>query len=200
MATTTHLGITLVDQAQSQKEVTVNQAFTRTSGYSLEEVKGKNPRILSSGKHDKDFYRSMWAALVRDGFWQGEIWDKDKSGRVFPKLMSISAIKDEIGLVTHYISIAADITERKEAEKNIHALAYFDVLTSLPNRILLHDRIEQLVSSSHRDKKKFALLFVDLDRFKYVNDSMGHGIGDKLLQVVAQRLTRVLSGGGAPTR
>ncbi len=182
------------------KILTVNQAFTRTSGYSLEEIKGKNPRILSSGKHDKDFYRAMWVALMRDGYWQGEIWDKDKSGRVFPKLMSISAIKDELGQVTHYISIAADITERKEAEKNIHSLAYFDVLTSLPNRILLRDRIEQLVASSHRDKKKFALLFVDLDRFKYVNDSMGHGIGDKLLQVVAQRLLECVREGDTVSR
>lgn len=183
-----------------EKIISVNHAFIRSSGYSLEEIKGRNPRILSSGKHDADFFRSMRAALTRDGYWQGEIWDKDKSGRVFPKLMSISAIKDEHGIVTHYISIAADITERKEAEKNIHALAYFDVLTSLPNRILLHDRIEQLVASSHRDQQKFALLFVDLDRFKYVNDSMGHGIGDKLLQVVAQRLTECVREGDTVSR
>ncbi len=180
--------------------LSVNQAFTRTSGYSLEEVKGKNPRMLSSGKHDNDFYRAMWAALSSDGFWQGEIWDKDKSGRVFPRWMSISAIKDEQGIVTHYISIAADITERKAAEKNIHALAYFDVLTGLPNRMLLHDRIGQLVTSSHRDKQKFALLFIDLDRFKYVNDSMGHGVGDKLLQVVAQRLTECVREGDTVSR
>ena len=180
--------------------LSVNQAFTRTSGYSLDELIGKNPRILASGKHDADFFRAMWEAINRDGFWQGELWDKDKSGRIYPKLMSISTIKDDHGKVTHYIGISADISERKETEKNIYALAYFDALTGLPNRILLRDRIEQMVASSHRDQQKFALLFIDLDRFKYVNDSMGHATGDKLLRVVAKRLLECVREGDTVSR
>ena len=180
--------------------VSVNKAFTRTTGYTLDEVKGKNPRILSSGKHDDEFYRIMWAAINRDGFWQGEILERDKSGRIYPKWMSISAVKDEQDVVTHYISISADISERKNAEQNIQSLAYYDVLTGLPNRTLLHDRLGQLIAASHRDKQKFALLFLDLDRFKYVNDSMGHTVGDTLLQAVALRLQECVREGDTVAR
>ena len=180
--------------------ISVNKAFTRTTGYTLDEVKGKNPRFLSSGKHDAEFYRLMWNDINRDGFWQGEILERDKSGRIYPKWMSISAVKDEPGIVTHYISISADISERKTAERNIQSLAYYDVLTSLPNRTLLHDRLGQLIAASHRDKQKFALLFLDLDRFKYVNDSMGHSMGDKLLQAVALRLQECVREGDTVSR
>ena len=180
--------------------LSVNRAFTQISGYTLEEIKGRNPNILASGKHKTEFYRTMWETINRDGFWQGEIWDKDKSGRIYPKLMSISAIKNDMGEVTHYISIAADISARKEAEKNIHFLAYFDTLTGLPNRILLRDRMEQLLAASHRARQQFALLFVDLDRFKYVNDSLGHAVGDKLLQEVAQRLESCIREGDTVSR
>ncbi len=180
--------------------LSVNQAFTRMSGYTLDEVKGKSPRILSSGKHDAEFYRAMWEAINRDGFWQGEIWDRHKGGRIYPMMMTVSAIRGESGEVTNYMSIASDISERKEAEKNIHALAYYDVLTGLPNRSLLRDRIEQMVAAAHRDRKKFALLFVDLDRFKYVNDTLGHAMGDRLLQVVAQRLLECARAGDTVSR
>jgi diguanylate cyclase (GGDEF)-like protein/PAS domain S-box-containing protein len=168
--------------------ISVNETFTRLTGYSAEEVMGKNPRILSSGKHDEAFYLAMWADIQTHGLWQGEIWNKHKSGRVYPKWMSINAVKDERGNVTHYISIATDISQRKQAEQDIQFLAYYDVLTGLPNRSLLRDRMEQLLLAAHRDKESFALLFLDLDRFKYVNDSMGHAVGDKLLQTVALRL------------
>ena len=180
--------------------ISANKAFTRTTGYTLDEVKGKNPRFLSSGKHDAEFYRLMWNDINRDGFWQGEILERDKSGRIYPKWMSISAVKDEPGIVTHYISISADISERKTAERNIQSLAYYDVLTSLPNRTLLHDRLGQLIAASHRDNQKFALLFLDLDRFKYVNDSMGHSVGDKLLQAVALRLQECVREGDTVSR
>ncbi|MDO8412312.1 MAG: EAL domain-containing protein, partial [Gallionellaceae bacterium] len=183
-----------------ERIMSVNQAFIRMTGYVLDEIKGKNPRILSSGKHNAEFYRVMWEAIHSQGFWQGEILDRDKSGRIYPKWMSISAIKDEHGALTHYISIAADISERKTAEQNIQSLAYYDVLTALPNRTLLHDRLGQLIAASHRDKHQFALLFLDLDRFKYVNDSMGHGMGDKLLRVVAHHLQQCVREGDTVSR
>lgn len=168
--------------------VTVNEAFTSMTGYSLDEIKGRNPRLLSSGEHDAAFFRDMWKSIVEFGSWQGEIIDKNKAGKHFYKHMAVNAVKNEQGIVTHYISISSDISERKEYDKNVHFLAYYDVLTGLPNRTLLRDRLGQMIAAAHRDNMQFALLFLDLDRFKYINDSMGHSVGDKLLQSVAQRL------------
>jgi diguanylate cyclase (GGDEF)-like protein/PAS domain S-box-containing protein len=168
--------------------VAVNHAFVEMSGYRSEEMQGQNPSILASGRHDEEFYRAMWSDINQHGYWQGEIWDKHKSGRVYPKWMSITAVRDENGQVTNYVSIARDITEQAEAEKNIHFLAYYDVLTGLPNRTLLRDRLGQLIAVANRDQQEFALLFMDLDRFKYINDSMGHSVGDRLLQSVALRI------------
>ena len=170
------------------KVVAVNHAFVEMSGYRSEEMLGKNPSILGSGRHDEEFYRSMWNDITQHGYWQGEIWDKHKNGRIYPKWMSITAVRDGGGEVTNYVSIARDITEQAEAEKNIHFLAYYDVLTGLPNRTLLRDRLGQLIAVANRDKQQFALLFMDLDRFKYINDSMGHSVGDRLLQAVALRI------------
>ncbi len=182
--------------------LTVNKAFTDMTGYTLEEIKGKHPRMLSSttGKQDQEFYDRMWETIRREGFWQGEVWDRHKSGRIYPKMMSISAIKDEQGEVVNYMSIAVDISERKEAEENIRKLAYYDLLTGLPNRSLLRDRIEQAVATAHRDQEKFALMFLDLDRFKYINDSMGHAAGDLLLQGVAGRLQNAIREGDTVSR
>ena len=163
--------------------VAVNHAFVQMSGYRSEEVLGKNPSILASGRHDAEFYRAMWDDIDNHGYWQGEIWDKHKSGRIYPKWMSITTVRDDKGEVVNYISIARDTTEETEAEKNIHFLAYYDVLTGLPNRTLLRDRLGQMIAVSHRDGHQFALLFLDLDRFKYINDSMGHSVGDRLLAV-----------------
>ncbi|MBI4808235.1 MAG: EAL domain-containing protein [Nitrosomonadales bacterium] len=177
----------LITDAQTNV-VAVNHAFIGMSGYRTEDMLGKNPRILASGRHDEEFYRAMWDDITTSGYWQGEIWDKHKNGRIYPKWMSITAVRDANGEVAHYISIARDTTEQTEAEKNIHLLAYFDVLTGLPNRTLLRDRLGQLIAVSHRDQHQFALLFMDLDRFKYINDSMGHTVGDRLLQAVALRI------------
>jgi diguanylate cyclase (GGDEF)-like protein/PAS domain S-box-containing protein len=174
------------------RTVAVNHAFIEMSGYSSEEMIGQNPSMLSSGRHDAQFYQAMWDDILTHGYWQGEIWDKHKSGRVYPKWMSITAVRDESGLVSNYVSIARDITEQAEAEKNIHFLAYYDVLTGLPNRTLLRDRLGQLIAVSHRDQQQFALLFMDLDRFKYINDSMGHSVGDRLLQAVALRIQSIV--------
>lgn len=180
--------------------IAVNHAFVEMSGYRSEEVMGKNPRILSSGRHDAEFYRAMWDDINKHGYWQGEIWDKHKNGRVYPKWMSITAVRDEYGKVVNYISIASDTTEQTEAEKNIHFLAYYDVLTGLPNRTLLRDRLGQLIAVAHRDKQQFALIFLDLDRFKYINDSMGHSVGDRLLQSVALRIQDCVREGDTVSR
>ncbi len=168
--------------------VAVNHAFIAMSGYCSEEIVGNSPKILKSGRHDAEFYRTMWDDIAKHGYWQGEIWDRHKNGRVYPKWMSITAVRDEQGEVVNYVSISRDITEQAEAEKNIHFLAYYDVLTGLPNRTLLRDRLNQMIAIAHRDKQQFALLFMDLDRFKYINDSMGHTVGDRLLQSVALRI------------
>ena len=180
--------------------VAVNAAFSEMSGYNFAEVQGRNPSLLASGGHDAEFYRDMWKSIHTVGSWQGEILDKNKNGLHFYKNMAINAVKNNEGIVTHYISISSDISERKEYDKNVHFLAYYDVLTGLPNRTLLRDRLGQMIASSHRDNVQFALLFLDLDRFKYINDSMGHSVGDKLLQSVAQRLQACVREGDTVSR
>jgi diguanylate cyclase (GGDEF)-like protein/PAS domain S-box-containing protein len=180
--------------------VAVNQAFTRITGYTAAEVMGRNPNLLSSGKQDRNFYREMWDALINTGNWEGEIWDRAKNGELYPKWMSISSVWNNEGVVTHYVSIARDISDRIRAEQEIQQLAFFDVLTGLPNRTLLHDRLEQMFAAAHRDGGHFALLFMDLDRFKYVNDSMGHTVGDKLLQAVAKRIQECVREGDTVAR
>ena len=180
--------------------IAVNPAFTRASGYVLDEVYGKNPKMLSSGQHDAEFYREMWTSLTTSGAWAGEILDRHKEGHLYPKWMKIIALKDDEDRVTHYVSIATDISARKEAEESIEYLAYYDVLTGLPNRTLLQDRIKQQISAAHRDKQNFAVMFLDLDRFKYVNDSMGHAVGDQLLQLVSSRLLEKVREGDTVSR
>ncbi len=166
----------------------VNQAFTETSGYTAEEVIGQTPRLLKSGLHGADFYRVMWDTINCTGTWRGEIWDRRKNGEIYPKLLSISAVKGDDGAVTHYVGSHIDITERKAAEEEIKTLAFFDHLTRLPNRRLLLDRLKQALASSARSGKEGALLFIDMDNFKTLNDTLGHNIGDLLLQQVAHRL------------
>ena len=180
--------------------VAVNDAFTNMTGYSLADVEGRNPRLLSSGEHDAEFFRNMWKSIKKMGSWQGEIIDKNKSGQQFYKHMTINAVRNDQNVITHYVSISSDITERKEYDKNVHSLAYYDVLTGLPNRTLLRDRLCQLIATAHRDKTQFALLFLDLDRFKYINDSMGHSVGDQLLQSVALRLQSCVREGDTVSR
>jgi len=170
--------------------INVNSAFTAQTGYSLDDVKGKNPSVLASGKTPASTYDEMWQALNRDGFWQGEFWDKTKTGRVFPKLTSISAIKNENNEDLFYIASFNDITERKEAEERIAHLAHHDILTGLPNRFSLEDRLAQALSIANRDQSRVAVFFIDLDRFKNINDSLGHQVGDKLLIEVAERLKK----------
>ncbi len=170
----------------------VNQAFTETTGYTSEEAVGQTPRLFKSGRHNADFYRAMWVTIQRTGAWQGEIWNRRKNGEVYPGLRSISAVKTGDGVVTHYIGTLIDLTERKAAEEQIENLAFYDPLTHLPNRRLLLDRLHQAFAFSARSGREGALLFIDLDNFKDINDTLGHDIGDLLLQQTAQRLESCL--------
>lgn len=168
--------------------ISVNGAFEKLSGYTAAEVIGKNPNILQSGRHDSDYYKALWASLQANGTWSGEMWDKRKDGSVYPKWLTITAVRDESRKTTHYVGISSDITERKRADEEIHRLAFYDTLTRLPNRRLLIDRLDQALIYSQRNGSHGALLFMDMDNFKALNDSRGHDVGDMLLIQVASRL------------
>ncbi|OAJ57347.1 diguanylate phosphodiesterase [Paraburkholderia ginsengiterrae] len=170
------------------KILRVNSAFTECTGYTAEEIVGKTPRVLQSGRHDTAFFKAMWEAIHHAGGWQGEIWDCRKNGEVYPKWLTISAVTGDDGIVSHYVGTHQDITERKIAEEKIKELAFFDALTRLPNRTLLLDRLRQAITASARSEDCGALLFIDLDHFKTLNDTLGHDKGDLLLKQVAQRL------------
>ena len=182
----THEAILITDA--NANIIRVNQAFTEITGYQPEEVMGKNPRILSSGRQDRAFYAAMWQQLLDNGSWTGEMWDRGKNGRVYPKWLTITAIKNEQGQTTGYVAIFSDITERKEAEEEIRNLAFYDALTRLPNRRLLLDRFHLALSVSARSRQYGAVLFLDMDKFKTLNDTMGHDYGDLMLIEVARRI------------
>ena len=167
----------------------VNPAFTRITGYTLDEVRGRNPNIFQSGKHDTQFYQQMWQAILDDGHWQGEIWDLKRGGELHAKWLSISVIRHADGSIFRYVGQFSDITEKKRKDELIWEQANFDALTSLPNRRLFSDRFRQALSSSARSGRHGALLSLDLDQFKRLNDTFGHSMGDKLLIAVANRLT-----------
>jgi diguanylate cyclase (GGDEF)-like protein/PAS domain S-box-containing protein len=166
----------------------VNPAYCRMMGYDRDELIGKTPHDFSSGRHDHDFYRSMWQSLREHGQWVGEIWDRRKDGSEFPKWLVINAVYDERGAITHFIGIFSDISVLKTAEAKLQELAFHDSLTGLPNRLLFRDRVEQEIAISHRNHQRAAVLFLDLDRFKNVNDTLGHDAGDLLLKLVSERL------------
>lgn len=171
------------------KILRVNRAFTQITGYSAEECVGGTPKLLASGRHDASFFGAMFTSLERNGTWQGEIWNRRKNGDVFPEWMTITAVKDYDGTVTHYVSALTDISTRRTAEEEIRHLAFYDALTGLPNRRLLRDRLRMAMASSARTGRTGALLFIDLDNFKTLNDTLGHDVGDHLLQQVGKRLS-----------
>lgn len=166
----------------------VNRAFSDLTGYESEEVLGRTPAILKSGRQGDDFYRGMWQTLAKTGYWQGEVWNRRKGGEVFPEWLTISAVTDDEGCTTHYVGAFSDITERKEAEERIRNLAFYDPLTSLPNRRLLLDRLHQALAAGQRAGNYGAILYLDLDHFKVLNDTRGHDAGDELLILMAKRL------------
>jgi diguanylate cyclase (GGDEF)-like protein/PAS domain S-box-containing protein len=180
--------------------VSVNPAFTRISGYSAEEIKGQNPRILKSGRHDEAFYKEMWKALTEKGKWVGEIWNKRKNGEVYAQQLSISAIKDDKEQVSEYVAVAFDVTEKKKQEEIIRFMAYNDNLTSLPNRNTFNSLLKVELAHAKRYDHKVAVMFLDLDGFKQVNDTYGHNIGDGLLKNVAEKLTASIREGDTVAR
>jgi len=171
-----------------ERIVKVNEAFTRITGYTESEIIGQTPRILKSWQHDKAFYESMWAALLEHDYWQGELWNRRKNGEIYAESITITTIRDTKGRTTHYIANFNDITTHKAAQQQIQALAYYDPLTHLANRRLLDETLEQTIVHSIEEKHFGALLFIDLDRFKELNDTYGHDAGDMLLIQTASRL------------
>ena len=178
----------------------VNQAFVAVTGYSVDEALGRKPSLLSSGRHDDSFYAEMWQALVEQGQWRGEIWNRRKNGEIYPEWINISAIHDDAGAVSHYVAIFSDITKVKENEERLRHLAHFDALTGLPNRFLFQDHVELALVQAARAGKQVAIMFLDLDRFKLINDTLGHRAGDTLLTEVGQRLASCLRAGDTLSR
>ncbi|MRR09676.1 diguanylate cyclase, partial [bacterium] len=183
-----HSGEAILVTDRNNDIIAVNPAFTRLTGYTVDEVRGRNPRLLASGRTPRETYQTLWSSLHHTGFWQGELWDRHKDGESYPKWAAISVIRDERGDVSHHIASFTDISERKAAEERIAHLAHHDTLTGLFNRYNLEGRLGQALVSARRDGEQVAVMFIDMDRFKVINDTLGHHIGDLLLIEVAFRL------------
>ncbi|MDD5329992.1 MAG: EAL domain-containing protein [Sulfuricella sp.] len=182
----TQEGVLITDQ--KLHIVAVNRAFTHITGYAEPEVLGKHPRLLKSGLHDQAFYQAMWARIGDTGAWEGEVQDRRKDGALFPSWLTVTAVTDESGRVVNYVAVFADITQLKKSQQELEYLAHHDPLTKLPNRLLCTTHLEQVLQRAKQAQAPVTVLFLDLDRFKHVNDSLGHPAGDALLQAVAGRL------------
>ncbi|MEL4390426.1 EAL domain-containing protein [Shewanella xiamenensis] len=180
----------MVTDADNHIEL-VNPAFSQITGYSLEEVKGRSPSLLSSKRHPSHFYTAMWEALEKNGKWEGEIWNKRKDGQVYPEYLAITVVRNERGEIIQHIGLFMDISKRKQYEQDLWYQAHFDTLTGLPNRKLFNERLQHEIQLAQHDSRKLAILLIDLDQFKYINDVQGHATGDLLLQDVAKRLENI---------
>lgn len=178
----------------------VNPAFEKSTGFAACEVIGRTPATLKSDHHGESFYREMWDGLNRRGQWQGEVWNRHKSGEIYPEWLSISAIKDNRQRVTHYVGIFSDAGTQEYVLERLRYLAYYDGLTGLPNRRLFLDRLNMSLSQARRDKHLLAVMFVDLDQFKQINDTLGHKVGDELLMAVTERMNGCLRDGDTLAR
>ena len=179
-------GVIITDS--NSRILAVNKAFTQVTGYDLEEVRGLTPRILQSGRHDAQFYADMWESLKQSGQWIGELWNKRKNGEIYPERLTIAAVKDNAGVVANYVAVFSDITDIKQSQERLDFLAHHDPLTSLPNRLLFNLHLNHSIALAQRDRYQMAVIFIDLDHFKTVNDSLGHDCGDELLKKVAEVL------------
>lgn len=180
--------------------VEVNDTFSFITGYSREEVLGKNPRIFQSGRQPLEFYKVMWQALQENYHWTGEIWNRRKNGEVYAEILTISAVQDAAGKTQHYVALFTDITPMKEHEQQLEHIAHYDALTNLPNRVLLADRLQQAILQTERRKNVLAVIYLDLDGFKAINDTYGHETGDELLIIVSQRMKGALRDGDTLAR
>jgi len=193
-----HEAMTLTDE--NGIIIDINPSFSRITGYSREEAIGHNPRVLKSGKHTKQFYQAMWHSLNTTGGWQGEIWNRKKSGEIYPENLSITSVKDDKGKVTNYVAVFADVSQFKKQQLELKQMAYYDALTNLPNRFLLTDRITQAILQTQRTKTYMAICFLDFDGFKPINDTYGHEAGDSLLIEMANRFQNILREGDTVAR
>jgi len=180
--------------------IDVNDTFTRITGYSRKEVLGKNPRMFHSGRQSTAFYSEMWQTLSEKNHWNGEVWNRRKNGEVYAEMLTISAIKDAANITQNYVALFTDITSMKEHQQQLEHIAHYDPLTDLPNRVLLADRLQQAIAQCQRHSKQLAVLYLDLDGFKMVNDTYGHEVGDELLITVSQRMKEVLREGDTLAR
>jgi len=183
-----HSGEGILISDRDNRILAVNPAFTRLTGYTIDELRGKNPRLLASGSTPPKTYQDLWSSLGRAGYWQGEVWDRRKDGNIFPEWLSVSVVRDLEGEPTHYIACFTDISERKATEEHISHLAHHDALTGLLNRYSLQGRLEQALATARREQRALAVMFIDMDHFKNINDILGHAVGDGLLVEVARRL------------
>jgi diguanylate cyclase (GGDEF)-like protein/PAS domain S-box-containing protein len=189
----THEGIVITDLDANFLEV--NNAFCHITGYTHDEIIGKNTRILASGRHEKSFYGAMWRSILDEGHWSGEIWNRRKDGEVYPEHLTISAVRNEEGSTSHYIGLFSDISEQKAHQTELEYIAHHDPLTDLPNRTLSADRLQMAIAQSSRHRRQLAVAYIDLDGFKEVNDTHGHAAGDYLLVEISKRMRNTLRSG-----
>jgi diguanylate cyclase (GGDEF)-like protein/PAS domain S-box-containing protein len=193
-----HEGIAITDALNNF--IDVNPAFTRITGYDKHEVIAKKPKLLQSGLHDRHFFEMLWKSLAENDAWRGEIWNRRKSGETYPAMLSISLLRDSVGKAIRHVAVFSDISDRKKHEAELIRIAHFDALTSIPNRILLFDRMKQAIFQTSRDKSMMAVCYLDLDGFKPINDAMGHQTGDQILIEVAKRIGATIRGGDTVAR